>query len=201
LCFLSVELTLNSGSLSGNVIKAQASLNGAIYDQAINNSGLIEATSFKSQNGEIILIGKSTDKTANVINTGEISVVNKEGIGVTIHILGDQINIAENSFINASGSLGGGEILIGGDCQGNNKSLYNAQNTFVGSQSQIKADAIENGNGGKIIIWADNATDFYGHLSAKGGLNGGNGGFAEISGKNSLVAKGKYDLSAIAILK
>jgi filamentous hemagglutinin family protein len=34
----------NSGSLSANVIKAQTSLNGAIYDQAINNSGLIEAT-------------------------------------------------------------------------------------------------------------------------------------------------------------
>ena len=185
----------NSGSLSANVIKAQASLNNAIYDQAINNSGLIEATGLINNGGVIELIGQSTDKTANVINTGNLIANNEAGKGGTIKVLGDNIGILSGK-IEASGKTGGGEILMGGDYQGNNKSIYNAQNTFIGSQSQIKADAIENGNGGKIIIWADNATNFYGHLSVKGGLNGGNGGFAEISGKNTLISKGKYDLSA-----
>ena len=189
----------NSGSLSANVIKAQASLNNAIYDQAINNSGLIEATGLINNGGVIELIGQSTDKTANVINTGNLIANNEAGKGGTIKVLGDNIGILSGK-IEASGKTGGGEILMGGDYQGNNKSIYNAQNTFIGSQSQIKADAIENGNGGKIIIWADNATNFYGHLSVKGGLNGGNGGFAEISGKNTLISKGKYDLSILKFI-
>ena len=117
---------INSGSLSANVIKAQASLNGAIYDQAINNSGLIEATGLINNGGVIELIGQSTDKTANVINTGNLIANNEAGKGGTIKVLGDNIGILSGK-IEASGKTGGGEILIGGDYQGKNPEIYNAQ--------------------------------------------------------------------------
>jgi hypothetical protein len=46
----------------------------------------------------------------------------------------------------------------------------------------LRADAIATGDGGQIIVWSDEATRFYGALSARGGAAGGDGGFAEISG-------------------
>lgn len=102
--------------------------------------------------------------------------------GGTIHLLGDQVIIQE-SFITASGKTEGGEILIGGDFQGNNPLVKNAQVTWVGKGSRIAADATEAGNGGKVIIWSDRATGFYGEASIRGGPKGGDGGFAEVSGQ------------------
>jgi hypothetical protein len=37
----------------------------------------------------------------------------------------------------------------------------------------------------QVIVWADQVTGFYGNISARGGLNFGNGGFVEVSGKET----------------
>jgi hypothetical protein len=60
----------------------------------------------------------------------------------------------------------------------------------------INADALHNGDGGRVIVWADDTTGFYGNLSNRGGANSGNGGFTEISGKENLVFDGKVNSSA-----
>ncbi|WP_434686315.1 beta strand repeat-containing protein [Pseudanabaena minima] len=44
-----------------------------------------------------------------------------------------------------------------------------------------------NGNGGKVIVWADNTTKFDGTITAKAGTQSGNGGLVETSGKNTLI--------------
>ncbi|MGJ4748886.1 filamentous hemagglutinin, partial [Leptospira sp. SA-E8] len=72
----------------------------------------------------------------------------------------------------------------------------NAQKVFVGSGVRLKADATGQGNGGKIIVWADDWTRFYGGLSARGAGLGGNGGFAEVSGKQNLTFAGTADLGS-----
>ena len=36
-------------------------------------------------------------------------------------------------------------------------------------RGSISADAIENGDGGRVIVWADNTTRFTGSISAIGG--------------------------------
>src|SRR5690606_32608902 len=96
----------------------------------------------------------------------------------------------------ASGYAGGGEILIGGNYQGKGPER-NAYSTRVDKDVVINADAIHAGNGGRIIAWADNDTQFYGTISARGGAYGGNGGFVETSGKNYLDVNGiKIDLRA-----
>lgn len=46
------------------------------------------------------------------------------------------------------------------------------------------------------IVWSDGVTSFYGNISARGGLVSGNGGFAEVSGKNHLDFQGLVDLRA-----
>ena len=67
---------------------------------------------------------------------------------------------------------GGGTVLIGGDFQGKNAAIRNAQYTYVGKDATVKADAIDSGDGGKVIVWADDTARSYGQISARGGRSG-----------------------------
>ncbi|MBD2122370.1 filamentous hemagglutinin N-terminal domain-containing protein [Trichocoleus sp. FACHB-262] len=114
--------------------------------------------------------------------------------GGTVHILGDKVGLVDAN-IDASGTNGGGIVLVGGDYKGEG-TVPNAQQTYVSADSVINVDALQNGDGGKVIVWADNATRFYGSISAHGGSQTGNGGFVEVSGKQNLTFDGTTDLSA-----
>ncbi len=65
-------------------------------------------------------------------------------------------------------------------------SLYTATNISISALATLRADAGQQGDGGKIIVFANNTADIYGTISATGGLNSGNGGFVETSGKKIL---------------
>ena len=110
-----------------------------------------------------------------------------------------------------SGAAGGGTVLIGGDWGGGNpdKSLVNnpsarlesqrianAATVTVDSATTINASATESGNGGKVVLWADERMSFAGAIEARGGPQGGDGGFAEVSGKQNLSYLGTVDLRA-----
>ncbi|PSF31692.1 hypothetical protein C7H19_22400 [Aphanothece hegewaldii CCALA 016] len=116
-------------------------------------------------------------------------------LGGEISILGTQVGLI-NATVDASGSNGGGTVLIGGDYQGKG-TVPNARATYVSSDSVIKADALTQGNGGKVIVWADGNTYFKGTISAQGGVSGGNGGFVEVSGKENLFFDGQVNTTAI----
>ena len=115
-------------------------------------------------------------------------------MGGEVNVLGDKVGLF-NAIINASGSHGGGTVRIGGDYQGKG-TLPNALRTFVSSDSVINANASLNGNGGRVILWADEMMGFYGSISARGGSRSGDGGFVEVSGKESLTFKGTVDTFA-----
>lgn len=114
--------------------------------------------------------------------------------GGTVNVLGSKVGLV-SANINASGSTGGGTVLIGGEYQGRG-AVTNASRTFVSSDSVIRADALTSGNGGRVIVWADDATQFLGTISARGGRQAGNGGFVEVSGKQNLQYLGTVDTSA-----
>jgi hypothetical protein len=61
---------------------------------------------------------------------------------------------------------------------------------------RIAADATDKGDGGKVVVWADDTTDFRGTISARGGANGGDGGWVEVSGRNNLAFSGTVDTRA-----
>lgn len=112
-------------------------------------------------------------------------IVNVSGqTGGTVSVLGNQASVI-TANINASGTNGGGAVLIGGDYQGQGK-VPNALQTFVSSDSVISADALHNGNGGKVIVFADHTASIYGTLTARGGVFSGNGGLIETSSKQFL---------------
>jgi filamentous hemagglutinin family protein len=115
--------------------------------------------------------------------------------GGTVMVLGERIGLFDTAQIDVSSDLGGGTVLIGGGFQGQGD-VPNAARTFVGSQIRINADGNRNGNGGNVIVWADEVTGFYGNISARGGIEAGNGGFVEVSGKQQLNFAGTVDTSA-----
>ncbi|QHG19441.1 CHAT domain-containing protein [Nostoc sp. ATCC 53789] len=126
------------------------------------------------------------------IVSGKVDVSSQ--IGGTVTALGKKVALVDAN-INASGTNGGGTVLIGGDYQGKG-TLPNADQTYVNSNSVINADSNLNGNGGRVIIWGNDTTQYFGKISARGGANSGNGGFVEVSGKNFLTYNGLVDASA-----
>ena len=53
-----------------------------------------------------------------------------------------------------------------------------------------------NGDGGRVIVWADDQTQSFGAISARGGSQGGDGGFVEVSGKHRLQFASTVDTRA-----
>ena len=129
------------------------------------------------------------------IASGTIDVSSNTTQGGEINVLGDRVGLV-SANLNALGAIGGGTVLIGGDLQGKGI-IPNAQYTFVSQDSTILADAISQGNGGKVIVWGDRSTAYLGNTSVKGGLISGNGGFVEVSGKENLLFQGKVNTTAL----
>ncbi|WP_448527249.1 two-partner secretion domain-containing protein [Parathermosynechococcus lividus] len=139
---------------------------------------------------------------ATAVVGGTIDVSHPTGIGGSVNILANQNIAVVGANINASGRTGGGTVLVGGDYLGGTAgtgrldSSLNAQNLFVDSNTVMNADAVTQGNGGTVINWADNSTQFHGTITARGGALGGDGGFVETSGRELLSVTGSVDASA-----
>ena len=132
--------------------------------------------------------------TTIVSGTVDVSNTQPGGVGGEAQLLGGKVGLI-GANIDASGDAGGGEVLVGGDYKGQG-TVHNAEVTLVDRNSEIKADARQDGDGGEVIVWADKATRFYGNITARGGQLSGNGGFVETSGKEYLEATGNVDASA-----
>src|SRR4029453_15940618 len=117
------------------------------------------------------------------------------GQGGTIKVLGDLVGVTGPAKLDASGGAGGGTILVGGNWQGKGPES-NASNTYVGSGVVLEANASRHGDGGKVVVWSDGNTNYYGQANARGGADGGDGGRIEVSGKGTLDFQGGADLSA-----
>lgn len=181
------ENVTHSGSIKANAIAG----NGGDIEIHATDTTLLTENSVTTARAEILLPEAGTSGGMG----GGMSDGMGGGKGGTVKILGNKVGVTDNSVIDVSGTAGGGKILIGGDYQGKNPLVKNADRTYVGRNVQLIADALNNGNGGKIINWGNEATGFYGSASAKGGDFGGDGGLVEISGK-SLFFDGKVNTSA-----
>ncbi|MEG4842442.1 two-partner secretion domain-containing protein, partial [Microcoleus sp. B9-D4] len=185
---LDIQPTANQSSLPNNWTQPVLSL-----PELLTGKGVAQATGLTvNPNGEVVLTGNvAVPVTAGTaIASGSLNV--SGNTGGTVNILGDKVGVIAGN-IDASGINGGGTVLIGGDYQGLG-TVPNASRTFVSSDSTINADAVSNGNGGRVIVWADETTRFNGNITARGGLFSGNGGFVEVSGKQSLDFQGLVDL-------
>ncbi|MCF8176122.1 MAG: filamentous hemagglutinin N-terminal domain-containing protein [Burkholderiaceae bacterium] len=157
----------------------------------VRNSGTLNASSVVSDGGRIFL---KASQDAYVDGNGRIVTTGTKG--GSVEVLGNRVAVMDNASIDASGVTGGGRILVGGDYQGKNPEIQNASITFFGQDATLKADATEVGDGGTVIVWADDTTRAYGSISARGGASGGDGGFVETSGKRYLDFDARVDTRA-----
>ena len=174
---------------NGGEVLMSAKAVGDMVHSIVNNTGIIEATSLVNENGVVRLTGAD-----EIHNTGKIDVSGETG--GQIDVSANTIIITEQSELNASGISQGGTIRIGGGRHGQDASLPNAQNTYVGKDAHILANAQKSGDGGEVILWGDAATIFTGDISANGGKIDGQGGFVEVSGKQKLFFDGNVSTKA-----
>ncbi|CAL7962619.1 putative Haemagg_act domain-containing protein [Gammaproteobacteria bacterium] len=181
---------------NGGLVLLTANTVKGVVNNAINMSGVVEANTIASRGGTIILSGGRPQGIVSVAGK-VIARGNKTGEkGGKVKITGEKVGLFEQANIDVSGMFGGGEVLIGAEYLGGNI-IPAAQSVYVGPNANIFANAITSGNGGKTIVWSDKSTRFYGTAEAKGGAEGGNGGFVETSSKNWLDISGAHvDVSA-----
>ncbi|TWO69684.1 filamentous hemagglutinin N-terminal domain-containing protein [Caenimonas sedimenti] len=174
----------NLGTLKGDAV--------GIFADTLKHSGLIQANAAATEGGRVVLKAAAGDALVD----GAVSATSATGKGGSIDVLGNRVGLLAGASLDASGAAGGGTVRVGGDYQGKNAEVPNAQRTYVDPQASIQADATAQGDGGKVIVWADNTTQGHGTISARGGPQGGDGGFVEVSGKNGLQFGAKVDTSA-----
>jgi filamentous hemagglutinin family protein len=177
------DSVVNLGTLKGDAV--------GIFAGTLKHSGVIQATSASLEGGKVVL--KAADLTEI---SGNVTAKAAGAVGGVIHASGGKVLVKGSSVLDASGDKGGGEVLVGGGWQGHDTRVSNAQQTVVATGAQIKVDALDQGNAGTAVVWADGATRFTGTISGRGGANGGNGGKAEVSGKQYLDFRGGADLTA-----
>jgi filamentous hemagglutinin family protein len=202
---------VNTGSLTAEQGKIQIMAVPGTNNLRLSQTGQILDLEFAAPEGNLVATnlaelltgsdletGLDINVNGNVILDANQSIVNAQSgattitgsldttgtIGGDIGIFGQNIVLVDAN-LDASGINGGGEILVGGEYQGQGN-LPRAAITVVDMNSELKASATDTGNGGRVIVWSDDQTDFDGYIFAKGGINSGDGGFVEISSKGIL---------------
>lgn len=195
-------LTVDQGALNAAVQNhglIQAN-NGKIYLTAkaaqdltsavVNNDGEIDADGINTDGGTIKLVADGGTTTTS----GKISATGKHG--GSVQVLSDYHAGVMGGSIDVSGTNGGGSIRVGGGLHGTENDIQNASVSYIAKDAVLNADATDNGNGGSVVVWGNEGNNFFGHISARGGKNGGNGGSVETSSHHGLNVNGFVDTSA-----
>lgn len=141
------------------------------FSLAMNHSGITRARDIEVDGGSSGLV--------EITGTLDASDATRGATGGNITVEGELLDVGGS--LDASGDAGGGSIRVGGDIRGQGP-LANARRTHVGEGAVLRADALRKGDGGSAVVYASERTSFKGQISARGAGQGGDGGFAEISG-------------------
>lgn len=194
-------LVANNGVIradGGTVLMTARAVKGVI-DNVVNTDGIVSARAVGTQNGKIVLSGGDAG-TVNVAGTVEATGANAGERGGKVVVTGEHVNVARGAAIDVSGAAGGGEIALGsqGVAPDDGSAAFSGKSSTVkvAAGASLKADALVNGKGGNVTMWSNDATAFAGSLSARGGAQGGDGGFAEVSSNKNIGLTGSADLRA-----
>ncbi len=147
-----------------------------LEEGSIENSGVIDAltTELKTSSPYEKAInqrGHVGGKYIHLVATEGGTVVDGSLQAKEVRVLGKEVHLTDKAFID----VGEGTALIGGDYQGNNPEILNANRLTMDPGAEILA---EGKVGGKVILWSEDATHFFGNISAEAV---GDGGFVEVS--------------------
>lgn len=174
----------NEGSMHAGEIALVLDGSGrqAVYDAAINNSGLVRAVRGTGEGGEIHLFAAT-----GVVNSGSLNASAEQGAGGTVSINAQTINQSGAIRATAAGEGGGGQVELLAD---------NAIAMHSGSTIDASADSA--GDAGDVVVIAEKSTWFTedAEIKARGGQTSGDGGFVEVSGHEFVSVEGEVDVGA-----
>lgn len=208
-------LKADGGTVAMSAATARLAVNSVVNNTGVIEANTIEHRNGKIILGAATQVSKVAGAPRQVVRvSGTIKAAYQPITRVTvpspsprrggeIEITGETI-VSDGATIDASGADGGGKVLIGGDYLGGSPAAHNILSygftledreiptaTFVAldEDTTITADATDYGNGGKVVVWSDEATLSDATITARGGQFGGNGGFIETSGRYLQVSK------------
>ncbi len=171
----------NTGHIQaeGGTIIMTAKNASDVIRQAVNNTGIIDASSISYEGGKVILGAEN----GQVINDGEINVSSKSDESGSIEIKAE--HIINNGLIYANG-LNGGTI-----------NMLSSDFLKIGSSSIIQANSFGYGNGGNIKLISQKRAEAYNGALIEAGSIYGSGGFIELSGYDSVYAFGNFNTKSM----
>jgi len=185
------------GSVNAGSAELRAAARAGFADTVLNLEGVVRAHGLTEKGGQIVIGGGDGGDSGGIVRVaGTLDASSADGKGGGVTVTGEKILLTNTAVVDASGATGGGSIRVGGDFQGRNADVQNAAMVTVRNGAVLKADASVAGDGGRVIVWSDEATRFAGNISARGAGADGAGGFAEVSGKQHLAFSGLADLGA-----
>jgi len=129
-----------------------------------------------------------------ITTSGKYIAIGTDGKGGSIDVTANTLKFLSNT-IDASGTMGGGSIRLGGEYQGGKNlvtdEIKNAKILVMTDTAKVTAKATGvNGDGGRIIAWADQKAIVLGQFNVTPGTQSGAGGFVEVSSGRSLTFNG-----------
>lgn len=169
-------LTTNTGKLhaEGGTIVMTAKNASDVIRQAVNNSGVVDASSISYEGGKVILGAENGE----VVNTGEIDASSKTQSAGSIEI-------------NAENIINNGSLLVNG-LNGGTVDLYAKNILQLKENTIIQANAYGYGNGGNIFLISPNRAESYKGAKIEANSIYGKGGFIELSGHKSVYSFGDF---------
>lgn len=176
----------------------------------LRQAGAVEAIGIGLEGGRVVLRALDEARVTGELRArrdlaGTVNVATASGEarraaatsrGGAIDVFGARVVLESTAQLDVSGPAGGGLVRVGGDFQGANPELPNAQAAEFAAGARIVADATVQGDGGRVVLWSDGRTHSAGVISARGGPQGGDGGFVEVSGKQQLAFSSVVDARA-----
>jgi len=153
---------------------------------SIQHSGLINAIGTNFWDSYVSLFAQQG--ISNI--SGAISLKDSNNTGGRLEIFAEDIILTPTCILDCSGYYGGGEIYLGGHLQNSDIQKYSAKNVTVSIGAQILNNAAYKNNGGRVVIWSKENTDFFGEVFACGGKFMGNGGLVQICSNGTLAFHG-----------
>jgi len=182
------KITASGGRVEVKAATAQQAMRGVV-----NVTGEISASSSYKKGGSIILDSGAGGALAV---SGKVTASSSKAQGGSIALGGRSIDLAK-ATLDASGATGGGSILVGGAGKGEAiAGVTMATDVSVDADTRIEASATESGDGGTVVLWANNRMDYAGTINAQALGATGNGGEAEVSG-SSLIYHGLVSLRSV----
>ena len=180
------EAIHNSGTIEAHKVELLSKLERQVYQQAVNQSGVIRAAGIVDEGGVIRIVSQAELDAgpATVTNTGTLTASSTDSSTAagTVHIEGPEVE--QQGVVLAEGSTGqaGGDITV---------TSTEKTTLATGSVTSARGKGADS-SAGEILIWSDGDTHFESQaiVDVQGGDISGDGGFVEVSGADELFFSG-----------